>query len=401
MNIVSMSLCYPSEEAPYAGLFVRSRLQSLAQSNHVRMVHPIPTPFWLGRRGVKKLEGPPPVWRVVMPYLPKFGKPLNPYLYARSVMPLVRDFKQRDQVDIIDAHFSWPDGVAAARVAGALGIPYTVTLRGVLNRYCQNFWKRRSIVSSLQGASGVIAVSSALKEDAVRLGVPADRVHVIPNGIDSEVFRYGDQSAARQALNLPRDETILITVGHLCRRKGFHRVLRVLPKLLQEHGKLRYVMAGGEAAEGRFERRLRAMVKELGLEDRVTFTGHLEPTTIATWLQASDLFVLPTSNEGWCNALGESIACGVPVLATDVGGNGEIVSPTSGLLIPMGSDRALLAGINRMLNARPHRLSIARAFPIRTWSTVASETSSVMRNALHRSSERRMQVRQISSPAPA
>jgi len=383
VNVVSLSLCYPSDDQPQAGLFVRHRLRSLTGFANVRVAHVVPTPFW--RRPFSTFQTPescPPTWRVAMPYLPLVGKPLNPLLYARAVGPLIESWSRRGEVDVIDAHFCWPDGVAASKVASRLGLPYVVTLRGVLGRYAHDPIKCASVVRSLEGASAVIAVSQSLKDAAAGLGVSPHRIHVVPNGVDSEVFHPGDRHAARKSLGRPPDEVMLITVGHLCRRKGVHRVLELLPELLDQHDRLRYVVVGANAAEDRFADHLRRLTGKLGLSRYVSFTGALNDHEVARWLQAADLFVLPTTNEGWCNALSEAVATNLPVVCTDVGGNREVVANTNAALVPPNDARSLRETLRRFLDS-PGRLNANAGRTMqRAWSRVGAETADVLHAAI-------------------
>ena len=403
MNVASLTLCYPCDAAPHAGLFIRERLQALNaltdadQSVRIRVVHPLPTPLWMPRRADSiSVQADLPCWHVPMPYLPLIGKPFNPWAYARAVLPLLSSWTRRREVDVIDAHFCWPDGVAAAIVARELRLPYTITLRGLLPRYASLGliggltypWSRRSVSRALLGAAAVIAVSQSLKQQAVRLGIPEDDIHVVPNGVDGAMFTPGDRNAARAALGRSANEIIMITVGHLCRRKGFHRILALLPNLLNHSEakpwapNLHYVIVGADGAEGRFESRLKRLAGKLKVRDRVTFTGALNPPQVAMWLQAADLFVLPTTNEGWCNALAEALATGLPVVCSDVGGNREQIQPGTGLLVSPHDPRALRDSIIAILNGTAFGGTRAHSHPSRTWQRVAEETAAVLRSAV-------------------
>jgi glycosyltransferase involved in cell wall biosynthesis len=383
VNIVSLSLCYPTSRSPNGGLFVQRRLQALAAFNHVRVVSPVPMfPGITGFAETRRTTEPIPHWEPPMPYVPGLSGPFNAWLYARSVARLLSDWSRDRWPDIIDAHFCWPDGVAAQQIAGRLNLPYAVTLRGVLHRYVRHPMKRRRIIDSLRRASAVIAVSESLKQDAIQLGVSPGSIQVIPNGVNADVFAPGDIRSARLQLGRDPNETIIVSVGHLCRRKGFHRVLRVLPKMILRHAGLRYVIIGADASEGRFESELRRTVRRLNLSDRVTFTGNLKPTNVATWLQAADVFVLPTENEGSCNAICEALACGLSVVTTDVGGNRDHVSTATGTLVPLDQDDALVQAIDALLAARPDRSVVAQIGAGRSWERVAHETAAALRNAV-------------------
>ncbi len=382
MNIVSLSSCYPSDATPHAGLFVQRRLSALSKLHSVRMINPIPTPLWTARRDtVTRSEGPPPTWHACMRYIPWLSRPLNPYLYARTVRPLLASWAKRGRVDVIDAHFSWPDAVAAARVAHTLQVPFTVTLRGVLGRCLASPLLAPSIVSALRQAAGVIAVSKQLADLAESVGVAPERIRVIPNGVDVETFRFADRNEARQTLGRSLRETLLVTVGHLCRRKGVHRILRVLPDIIRANHDTRYVIIGAEGGEGRFEAELRRLTKRLHLEQFVTFTGNLAAADVARWLAAADLFVLSSSNEGCCNAIAEALATGLPVVTTDVGGNRELVTPDCGAVVPLSHDTAFHRAVLETLSRSLSRPQIAVANRHRAWNHVASETSAALQAA--------------------
>ncbi len=375
MNIASLSLCYPSPTTPNAGVFVERRLAALADVASVYVFNPVPAPVWSRRSRTTTSDGPPSVTHVPMPYIPGLSLPVNPQLYAHAVMRVIREAHNPNRFDLIDAHFSFPDAVAAATIARTLNIPYTVTLRGLLAKYTRSLLTRRSVLNALHNAAAIITVSDDLRTQAIRLGIPEERMTVVPNGIDTSVFHPSDRSSARSEFGRHADDVILLTVGHLCPRKGVHRVLEILPDLITRHPRLQYVVVGDDAAEPAFRRQLQQRVADSGLQSRVTFTGHLPPVDIARWMSAADLFVLPTINEGWCNVLHEAVACRIPVVTTDVGGNREIVGTDQGTIIPPDDPSALAAAITKQL-ARPAQTPIS-ALASRSWANVASEVLAV------------------------
>ncbi len=381
MNIASISLCYPSPTAPGSGLFVRKRLAAINDHANVHVFNPVPTPIWSGRSHPATIESTtPPTTHIPMPYIPALSLPINPQLYARAVTPFIQKQHIITPFDLIDAHFCFPDAIAAQAIAKTLNIPYTVTLRGLLNKYTQNPLTRRSVLNALQNADAIITVSADLKNQAVNLNIPDSKIHVIPNGIDTEIFKPGDKKNARAQLNHDPGEKILLTVGHLCPRKGAHRVIQSLPDLLRSHRNLHHVIIGDDAAERTFRRQLNRLVANHHLQSNVTFTGHLPPADIARWMQAADLFVLPTTNEGWCNALHEAIACRLPIVTTNVGGNPEIVTPSTGTIVPPNNPLALTTAIAIHLD-NPVQRPIS-ALASRTWPVVANESITIFNRVL-------------------
>jgi glycosyltransferase involved in cell wall biosynthesis len=161
-------------------------------------------------------------------------------------------------------------------------------------------------------------------------------------------------------------------------------VLEVLPRLHRRHPDLLYVVVGGGSVEGDMSGELARMIREKDLEGRVRLEGPRPPQILPAYYSAADLFVLPTTNEGWANVLVESLACGTPVVTTDVGGNREVVCrDTLGIVIPTGDrgalEEALVTGLARSWN----RTAIAAHAARRDWSQVAHEVVRVFRKVLY------------------
>jgi glycosyltransferase involved in cell wall biosynthesis len=193
---------------------------------------------------------------------------------------------------------------------------------------------------------------------------------VIGNGVDPGRFHPVSKPQARSSLGLPQSVPVLISVGGLVERKGFHRVIECLPALRERFPGLRYLVVGGGSAEGDIEARLRAQVANLGLQDSVRFLGAMRPEELRVPLSAADLFVLATSNEGCANVLLEAMACGLPVVTTDVGGNAEVVCrPALGILVPFGDRAALRNAIQAALDSAWNREAIIEHARAHGWDT--------------------------------
>jgi Glycosyltransferase len=151
-------------------------------------------------------------------------------------------------------------------------------------------------------------------------------------------------------------------------RKGFHRVIELLPRLLRRHPELVYLVVGGPSPEGDWSQRLRQQVSSLGLEERVRFLGPVAPRELRYPLSAADLFVLATSNEGWANVFLEAMACGLPVVTTDVGGNREVVcSDTLGIVVPFGEPEPLADALLEALEREWDREAIIAHARANSW----------------------------------
>lgn len=263
----------------------------------------------------------------------------------RTARRLVRDFK----LNILDVHFAYPAGRAGAFLAPRLGLPMVLTLRGKEKR--ESYGNLRgSLTRAITTARRVITVSNDLRDLAVELGAHRSRVHVVGNGIDVAKFSPIPQAQARTRLGLGADWQILVSVGGLVKRKGFQRVIGVLPALLREFSRLHFVIVGGAGPEGDDSLEFKTMASGLGLADRVHFFGPKPPEQLFEVLSAADVFVLASSYEGWANVLLEAMACGLPVVATDVGGNSQVVNNEKlGFLTALGDAEALAKAIERAL----------------------------------------------------
>ena len=193
---------------------------------------------------------------------------------------------------------------------------------------------------------------------------------MVGNGIDVIKFCPLVKSVARAELNIPEDAKVLISVGALVDRKGFHRVIEVLPALVAKYPELIYLIVGGDSPEGNIRERLEQQVKTLKLENNVRFLGAYPSEQLKLPLSAADLFVLATANEGWANVFLEAMACGLPVITTEVGGNKEVVNnPGLGTVVPFGDSAALLAALLQGLEIVWDRPSIIQYARENAWDT--------------------------------
>lgn len=225
----------------------------------------------------------------------------------------------------IDAHFAYPDGHAAVILGQWLDLFVPVTLRGTEVPHSHRPSLRRKLQAVMRHADKINAVSESLRTLAVELGVSADKVVVVGNGVDTGRFYPVDRGAARALYELPGYAKALITVGELFERKVLHRVIDCIPALLDRHPSLHYMIIGGASPEGDMGAELRAQVQRLSLNERVHFLGSITPDELQWPLSTADVFVLASRNEGWANVILEAMACMLPVVATDVGSKREVV----------------------------------------------------------------------------
>jgi glycosyltransferase involved in cell wall biosynthesis len=359
--VVVLSSLFPSARQPGAGLFVRERMFRVGAQLPLSVVAPIP--WFPGQELIRHMRrgfrlGAPAyemqrnfdVWYPRFICVPGLLKRLDGYFMALGALPRLRQLKRQGRLDILDAHFAYPDGYAATLLGRWLDVPVTITLRGTEVRHARDAKLAPLVLAAVRRANRVFAVSQSLREVVAGLGVDPEHVLVVGNGVDLDKFSPVPRAIAREALKIPQDAPVLITVGGLVERKGAHRVIELLPALRRQFPGLVYLVVGGPSAEGDMSEALKRQVIDAGLADAVCFLGALPPEELRVPLSAADVFVLATRNEGWANVLLEAMACGLPVVTTDVGGNREVVCDDGlGIVVPFGEPDRLESALREAL----------------------------------------------------
>ena len=233
------------------------------------------------------------------------------------------------------------------------------------------------IASALRGARAVIAVSRALADKARALGAGKDRVHLLYNGVDGARFRPGDKAAARDALGLQPDARLVIYVGNLKESKGCLDLLEAFPAVLARHPQARLAFVGSGPAGPVLERRAR----QLGVADCVQLAGARPHEELPTWMQAADLLALPSHNEGVPNVVLEAMACGLPVVASDVGGIPEVLPKHAGVLVPAHDQLALARALADSLQQDWQRDAIIEHAGTFRWDDNVQRLDRILRDA--------------------
>lgn len=360
------STLYPSSIRPAHGIFVETRLHELLKTGAVetKVIAPVP---WFPSSAkcfgdyaqfaatprfeiYNDIEVHHP--RYILP--PKVGMNIAPYAIAAGALPTIKKMMAEGyEFDLIDAHYYYPDGVAAGVIAKKLGKPFVVTARGTdLNLIPQYTYPRRLIQETAKQAYASIGVCKALMDKLVDLGAEQKKLYVFRNGVDLKKFKPEDQSLSRQKLNLPANRKILLSVGHLVELKGHDIAIRALREL---HEEVHLVIVGA----GPERQALEILAKSLQLTERVHFAGQVANAELRWWYSAADALVLCSSREGWANVLLESMACGTPVVASDISGTREVVScGSAGLLMKYRTPTALSEALIILFNNYPDRTAV-------------------------------------------
>jgi glycosyltransferase involved in cell wall biosynthesis len=351
VRVLAITKIFPNAAEPLSAPFNRQQFAALAQRCDLEVMATIP---WFPGAGLLarwssagKLAAVPrrdhiagiSVSHPRTLFVPRLAHSAWGPLYAASIAPAVH--RHRGKVDLVLGSWAYPDGFAAVLAARALGVPCVVKLHGSdINLLTKLPGPRRLIRWTLTRAAHVVAVSRALAEEVVALGVARDRVTVVLNGVDSELFRPRDRAAARAELGLGPGPLALY-VGNLKPEKGVLDLVAAWSKVAASVPDAALAVVGGGPMRGELE---------AALPPRATLYGSQPLGAIPTWLAACDVLVLPSHVEGTPNVVLEALACGRRVVASAVGGVPDLItSPTLGALVPSRDPVALAAGLTQAL----------------------------------------------------
>jgi glycosyltransferase involved in cell wall biosynthesis len=346
MRVLTLSTLFPYAERPAFGVFVERQTLELARAGaEVTVVSGAGAPPWplslhphyaRVRRLTREEE-----WKGLPVHRPRFrvlpGLPAaSARALAAAALPLVRALRP----DAIDAEFFWPDGVAAMHLSRATGIPFSIKARGS----DIHFWGNDAgiggqMLEAAKAAGGLLAVSAALKASMEELGMAAGKIRVHYTGIDLDRFRPAPRAAAKAALGV--EGPLLVSAGALIPIKG----QRLAIEALRELPGATLFLVGDGPERGALER----LARSLGLAERIRFLGNRPHDELPALLAAADAMVLPSEREGLANVWIEALACGTPVVISDVGGAREVVDRTeAGRLVPR-EPAAIAAAVRELL----------------------------------------------------
>jgi glycosyltransferase involved in cell wall biosynthesis len=368
-QVLTFSTLFPNAAQPNHGVFVENRLKETLALGGIEATVVAPVPFFpfahrqfgryaaFARAPLHEVRHEVEIWHPRYVVVPKCARFTPEFLY-RTALASVRALQAKGwRFDVIDAHYFYPDGVAAARLADALKLPLVITGRGTdLTLIPNAAGPRAQIRWAACRASALVTVCDDLRRRLVDLGAPEQRVLVLRNGVDLGLFTPGDREAARAAWDLKA--FTWLSVGSLIDRKGHQLAIEALihcPDCM-------LVIAG----DGPLRLGLDALARRLGVRDRVRFLGEVPHSRLPDLYAAADILVLASSREGWANVLLEAMACGTPVAATAVNGTVEVVcAPAAGALIPQRTVASLvetLVGLRARLPSREATRRYAEGF---------------------------------------
>ena len=384
LRILTLSTLFPNATAQNFGIFVERQTAELASRPEagVTVVNPVGLPPWplskLPQYQALEALAEHEEWRGLDVYrprfrlIPKIGGADNPRRIADATLSLVKELHNKQPFDLIDAEFFYPDGPAAMRLAAALDVPFTIKARGAdIHHWGSEPKCRAQLLQAAEKASALLAVSEALKQDMVELGIDGSTIAVHYTGLDQNSFVPVDRVAAKQKLGV--SGPLFITTGALIKRKNQDLVIRAMASFPDAE----LILAGsGEEEQG-----YRALAERLGVADRVRFLGSVPHEQLSHLTAAADIAILVSKSEGLANAWVEALSCGTPVIISEAGGARELVtSPSAGRVVDRTVE-AIVEAATAILAAPPTQDMVRSSVSQFSWKNNGDQLLAILQQA--------------------
>ena len=264
-------------------------------------------------------------------------------LAAMSLESLIRSAR----LDILDAQFIAPSGIVTAFTPRLAPFVVTVHRWDILEFPYKWPMARTATIATLRAASGIVAVGHTIFSEVTKFAPPNSRIVIIPNAVDTSHFSPDVPfNSLKRTLNIPENDHVILSVGHLIPRKGYKTLLRAMTKILRTESHCTLVIVG----EGFLHKKLEELGRELGLGEKLKFTGAVEDAVLPPLYAMADVFVMPSTSEGHCISILEAMSTGKPIVASDIPANAEsVVEGRNGFLVPPGDSDALANSILKIL----------------------------------------------------
>lgn len=388
MNVLAITNLYPNNIQPDRGVFNRQQFERLSRLCELSVIAPVPwAAKMFGRRDQKifprdvveqeTINGID-VYHPRHFVTPKTGRRFYGRWMYKGIKNLVREIHQRKPFDVIFAAWAYPDAYAAMLIGREFNKPYCVQVHGSdINIFTASPSRRKLITETLQQSCAVVAVSSALADKVKSLGVESGKVHLVFSGINKTLFFKKDKSASKKTLGLSPSLKHIVFIGNLVAVKGvifLIEAMRQLPEDVHLH-----ILGDGELRDS-----LMNKANTLGLNKRITFEGRKPHGEISGWMNAADIFCLPSLNEGSPNVILESLACGTPVVASRVGGIPELlINEDLGLMAAPANADELAACLKKALEKLWNHQAIAEYALRFDWDDNAKHIHQLLSGACH------------------
>lgn len=343
LRVLLFTTLFPHAGEPTLGVFVRNRLEHLIEDENIEATVIAPVPYFpfthavFGSYGRSAKAHPVERQKGLTVYhprfvvIPKIGARLNARFLAKAGLAAAKKLIAAGQrFDVVDAHYLYPDGVAAVEIAQSLNLPVVMTARGSdVTQIALMEPYQRMIMMAIDKASHVITVSQSLKDKLSSLGADPQKITPLRNGVDTNKFVIKESAKLSLAREFGFDPTkpLILYAGWLIPRKRVDIAIDALTKL---NPNVQLLVVG----DGPLMNNLRNQASQSGCAERIIFAGQQKPARMVDFFSASDVLILPSEREGWANVLLEAMACGTPVVSRAVDGALElVVKPEAGRLV--------------------------------------------------------------------
>lgn len=377
LRVLTLSTLFPDASRPNFGLFVERQTLALKAQGEVltRVVAPVGIPPWplstLSRYRALTLLPAREDWKGLTVDRPRFlnlpglGGRTHAHMLTRALIPVVEAIRAEFPFDVIAAEFFYPDGPTAVALGRHFGVPVTITARGSdIHRWGHAPGVAPQVLAAGQAADGMHAVSEAIREDMIAMGMPGDRIVPIATGVDQERFAPCDRAMGKADLGIAGP--LVASLGALIPLKGHDIVIDAVARLPDVH-----LWIAGEGPE---RAQLEAQVARLGLGERVRLLGSVPPEKVAALLAAADVMALASEREGLANAWLEALASGTPVVIPDVGGARQVIkdSAAAGRIAPRTA-AGFAEAIAALLADSPDPMAVRAVAAPYTWAANSAQ----------------------------
>lgn len=404
IKILLFSNLFPNPAQPLRGNFVESLCKEMGKMAEITVISPLP---WFPNTALIKTLGNKinlltmlshdrlqyseipyfvqwngfDVYYPRYPFIPVLSRPFHPTLVTLAVFGLVKKLVAEKDINIINAHWIYPDGISAVWSGKQINIPVVVTAHGCdLNHYSHYKLRRPQILWALKNSNKITTVSNALYERTTKeLGINKNKVVMIPNGVDTDRFHLRNRKEAKKQLGLNQNKKYLLFVGQFHEVKGLEYLIEAIA-ILKKRGSLSFeTILIGDGPQGYT---IKQWLQEKGLTNDVLVLGQRPNNEISAWMNACDFFCLPSKREGMPCVILEALSCGLPVIASRVGGIPELVSEDNGILVEPQNPHALADAIETAFKRKWDKPNISKQMEKFSWSRAAESYIEIFEQAL-------------------
>jgi len=367
---------YPDKNLnTFGGIFVKDQVDEL--SKYFEEIYIVsPQPFGINR-ALFDYD-----YKNIRVFFPRFFHLPTSYFrkrlgnsFFKATMKMIK--REKLKFDLVHAHFTWPSGYAGVKLAKEFEVPVVITIHENRDWFLKEYNSRNEeIYWTWKNADALIRVN---KKDVPLLKELNSNVYSIPNGFNPNRLKIIERKVARVKLGFEDDVKIVFSLGALIERKGFHYLIDAMYLVTKKRKDIMCFIGGS----GPLKKKLQQQINRLRLQKHVKLLGYVPDNQLVLWMNAADLFVLPSLNEGNPTVMFEALGVGLPFIGTTVGGVPEVItSEDYGLLCPPADSECLAEKILIALEKEWDREKISEYARKFTWENVAKRILEVYKSVV-------------------